>query len=117
MHELTLIRALLLQVDELQASHREQALRRIDVSVGEFCGVDPDLLQSAFGWSTHGTPLAGVELAVARVPLTARCRNCQCEFQVHSFRFVCPVCAGRANDVTRGEELMLESVTFEETAR
>jgi len=116
MHELSLIRALLQQVDELRASHQAHQLRRINVSVGEFSGVDPDLLQSAFGNSTDGTPLEGVEFLIARVPLTAHCRNCGIDFPLRNFRFVCPDCDSTAIDVVRGEELMLESLTFEETA-
>jgi hydrogenase nickel incorporation protein HypA/HybF len=115
MHELSLIRALLQQVDELRASHQAHGLRRIDVSIGEFSGVDPDLLQSAFDRSTEGTSLQGVEFAIVRVPLTARCQSCRVDFMMHNFRFVCPSCGGSAIEVIRGEELMLESVTFEET--
>lgn len=117
MHELSLMRALLQQVDELRTSHRDHELRRIDVSIGEFSGVDPELLQSAFDRSTDGTQLEGVKFSVSHVPLIARCRNCLVEFQVYSFRFVCPACDDRAVDVIRGEELMLESVTFKETVK
>ena len=113
---MSLIRALLQTVDELRSSHHAHELRRINVSVGEFSGVDPDLLQTAFGDSTDGTPLEGVEFAIARVPLMARCRNCHVEFPMHRFRFVCPVCEGTAIVIVRGEELLLESLTFEETA-
>jgi hydrogenase nickel incorporation protein HypA/HybF len=117
MHELSLIRALLQQVDELRASHADHELRRIDVSIGEFSGVDPDLLESAFGRTTQGTSLEGVEFAVTHVPLIGRCKSCLVELQIRGFRFVCPACGGGAIDVIRGEELMLESVTFEETVK
>lgn len=114
MHELSLIRTLLQQVDAIQASHADCVLRRIDVSVGEFSGIDPELLRLAFSSTSEGNSLAGVEFRVARVPLCARCRNCDREFPVHRFRFVCPNCECTGTDVVRGEELRLESVTFEE---
>lgn len=114
MHEESLIRTLLKQVGDLGADHPDHRLCRINVSVGEFSGVDPELLQLAFGRLTDGAPLEGVEFCVERVPLTARCRDCCHEFPVERFRFVCPHCGGLATDVLRGDELILESVSFEE---
>src|SRR5690242_10888051 len=99
MHELSLIRTLLQQVEEIQALHKDCALRRINVSIGEFSGVDPQLLELGFGQITESTPLDGVEFAVQRVPLRAECRRCGCEFRVEKFQFVCPTCAGTAADI------------------
>jgi hydrogenase nickel incorporation protein HypA/HybF len=87
-HELSLMRTLLQQVDEHQASHPSCHLCRIEVSVGEFSGVDPELLRLAFGDATCGTPLEEVAFAVSRVPLSARCRSCDCEFRVKWFPFL-----------------------------
>ena len=117
MHEQSLACALLKQVDELRASFHASPMRRVKLTVGEFSGVDSRLLQSAFDRATDGTPLAGVDLSICSVPLMARCGNCVVEFRVHGFRFICPACGATEIDIIRGEELMLESVTFEETAQ
>jgi hydrogenase nickel incorporation protein HypA/HybF len=114
MHEFSVASALLRQVEELRQSHDCGDVRSVRVSLGEFSGVDAELLHSAFVRSTEGTRVAGAELVVERVPLEARCGDCGEEFAVRRFRFVCPVCGGHSIDVLRGEELMLESVTFEE---
>jgi len=114
MHELSLARPLLQQIDDLRSSRRGCTVRSARISVGEFSGVDATLLQSAFDQSTRGTSLDGAELFVEPVPLQARCRDCQTEFPVIGFRFVCPACEGHSTEILRGEELMLESVTFEE---
>lgn len=114
MHELSLARALLRHVEELRIRHGGGGIRSARVSVGEFSGVDAELLRIAFGRSTVGTCLHGAELLVEQVPLEARCGDCGTEFAVSGFRFVCPDCGGRTTEVVRGEELMLESVTFEE---
>ncbi len=114
MHEQSLACALLKQVDELCACHRNSEVRSVRLTVGEFSGVDTELLGSALRRSTAGTALANIEFSIARVPLEARCRTCCTEFPVESFCFVCPQCGGGATDIIRGEELVLESVTFEE---
>ncbi|MFO1094386.1 MAG: hydrogenase maturation nickel metallochaperone HypA [Planctomycetaceae bacterium] len=114
MHELSLARALLKQVKELSASNRNGELRRVRLTVGEFSGVETELLESALRESTFGTSLEGVELSITRVPLTAQCKTCGAKFRVERFCFVCPDCGAGGTDVIGGEEIVLESVTFEE---
>jgi hydrogenase nickel incorporation protein HypA/HybF len=114
MHELSLARALLRQVEELRQSHRADGVRTVRVSVGEFSGVEADLLSSAFCELTEGTPMEGARLSIERVPLEARCAVCEHEFPVRTFRFVCPHCEARDVWIVRGEELMLETLTLAE---
>ena len=114
MHELSLARALLRQVEELRQSHHAGRLRSVRVSVGEFSGVDADLLDAAFCQLANGTPLEGTQLSIERVPLEARCGKCELDFLVYAFRFVCPHCAARDVEIIRGEELMLETLTLAE---
>jgi hydrogenase nickel incorporation protein HypA/HybF len=114
MHELSLARALLRQVEELRQSHRAEGVRTVCVSVGEFSGVEADLLDTAFSQLTQGTPVDGAQLSIERVPLEARCTVCEHEFAVCGFRFVCPRCDARDVRTVRGEELMLETLTLVE---
>jgi hydrogenase nickel incorporation protein HypA/HybF len=114
MHELSLARALLRQVEELRQSHRAAGVRTVRVSVGEFSGVEADLLDTAFCHLTEGTPLEGARLSIERVPLEARCTVCKHEFAVRGFRFFCPRCDARDVRIVGGEELMLESLTLAE---
>lgn len=46
------------------------------------------------------------------IPLEAACRQCGHAFAVERFRFVCPACASPHVEVTRGDALILDSVTF-----
>lgn len=116
MHEQSLACALLSKVDDLSASHRNGEVRRVRLTVGEFSGVDAELLGSALRQASACTALQGVEFSIARVPLEARCRTCSTDFPVERFCFDCPECGGSTTDIIRGEELVLESVTFEELA-
>ena len=114
MHESSVTRALIEQVGRLIDSQPGGQLRSIRVQVGEFSGVDADLLQEAYDRETNGTPLHSVRLELRRVPLEAGCPACAREFPVSAFRFVCPACGSRDVVIRRGEELLLESLTFEE---
>lgn len=113
MHEYSLARALLHQVEEIV--HREDAARArgVCVTIGEFSGVDPDLLQLAFEDVSQASLAANTTLLIEKVALEARCDTCSNEFLVERFRFVCPKCGGGSVQVVRGEELMLERVVLE----
>ena len=117
MHEFTLVTTLLEQVDKLRMSQDAGRVVTIHVSVGEFSGVEPELFQEAYDISVQDSPLDGAELQVTRVPLQARCQDCDTEFPVRKFRFECPTCTGRNLNLISGEGLVLESVTMEQEAR
>ena len=114
MHEASLVRSLLGQVEQLARRHGANRVTGVKVTVGEFSGVEPDLLVTAFERQTEGTPLHGARLLLERVGLEARCVTCEHEFMVERFDFTCPRCGlPGAGKVTRGEELMLESLLLE----
>lgn len=112
MHEYSIVQGLISQVRELQ--HQNQADRIVSVRliVGEFSGVEPELLKLAFDILTKGTLMEGASLEIRGTELSARCLDCQRTFVVERFRFVCPACASTSISVEQGEELILESLTF-----
>ncbi len=113
MHEDSLVRALLRQVEDLLRQHTAARATRVKVTIGEFSGVEPDLLELAFARQAHATAARGARLNVERVPLTGSCQRCSQSFVIRRFRFVCPSCESSAVTVTGGEQLILDSVTME----
>lgn len=113
MHEFTIINALLKQVDMLAAEHAGE-VKEVVVSIGEFSGVDADLLEIAFARLAAESSAKNACLNVLRTELQARCRNCEQQFEIKDFQFVCPHCGETDVQIVRGEELMLESITLEE---
>ncbi len=113
MHEYSLARALLKQVEAIVRREDATGVRSVVVTIGEFSGVDADLLRMAFEDVCEQSSRANTELLVERVALEARCEDCSCDFVVERFRFVCPQCSGGNVKVIRGEEMMLERVVLE----
>lgn len=113
MHERSLVRSLLRQVEDVMDQHAGSRATAVRVSVGMFSGVEPALVRSAFDELVNVTVMRGAELELHEVPLEAQCRACGCEFAVERFRFECSQCGGRDVAVVRGEGLVLESVTLE----
>jgi len=113
MHEFSLVTALLNQVGELMRQEQAERVISMQVNIGAFCGVDPELFRIAYDMLVDTSPARGAQLRVVQSPLESRCGNCGHEFANNFFHFQCPSC--NSNDVTavRGEDLVLETVTLE----
>lgn len=114
MHERSLVRALLRQVQAVAAENPASRVVSIRVRIGEFSGVEADLLASAYDDLVADLPLRGAALIMERVPLEAICEQCGSQFRIERFRFQCDKCGSLKLSLRGGEELLLESVTFEE---
>jgi hydrogenase nickel incorporation protein HypA/HybF len=114
MHEQSLVRALLRQVQIVADENSGSRVLSIRVRIGEFSGVEPDLLCSAYDDLVQDTPLRGAELKMKRVPLEAVCDQCGNQFRIERFHFQCDKCGSVRLALRGGEELLLESVTLEE---
>jgi len=108
MHEASLIKTLLEQVDRLAKEHAAVAVEEVRVRIGPLSGVEPMLISAAF----ERLAPAGAKLVIEEVALTARCRDCAESFELQRFRFRCPVCQSAAVDVVEGDGFVLESVTM-----
>lgn len=110
MHEQSLVRALLRQVDRTRRAAGGGQVVGVRVSLGPLSGVEPLLVQNAFAILAPETLGAQVELTIEMVALSAVCRGCEHEFQMPDFDFRCPRCGGRAVRVTGGDAFQLVSV-------
>jgi hydrogenase nickel incorporation protein HypA/HybF len=114
MHEYSLVRALLRQVYQVAADYRGSHVVSVRVRIGEFSGVEPDLLSSAYDDLVHETPLQDAALSMERVPLEGLCEQCGSQFRIERFNFQCEKCGSLKLKLCGGEELLLDSVTMEE---
>jgi hydrogenase nickel incorporation protein HypA/HybF len=117
MHERSLVRALLRQVEKIAAEHPDSQIISVRVRVGEFSGVEPDLLSSAYDDLVQNTALQDAALNLERVPLEAHCEQCGCQFRIERFNFQCDECGSLKLTLCGGEEMLLDSVAMEETAQ
>lgn len=113
MHEYSVARALLRQVEEIRLAQQANRVQAIRICIGEFSGVEPELLQMAFD-ALAETAMSKTRLEMRRIALTVRCDVCGHEQSVEKFRFECSLCGSSSVTITGGEELTLESVTLEQ---
>ena len=114
MHEISLMRGLIRQVEAIAAEQGGGVVTRVDVSVGPLSGVEPLLLQSAFEQLASRSTISQAELSVQCIGLAAACRVCGQAFEVESFRFECPSCQSRSVQITSGDDFRLLSLEIED---
>ena len=113
MHEESLIRSLLRQVEELAQHHQATAIDEVEVEVGPLSGVEPLLLQDAFERLKAEFSWPNARLCVSQVGLDVLCVNCQNESQLQNFHFVCRECGSTSLQILRGDAFRLLNVTME----
>lgn len=111
MHEQSLVRSLLKQVEELRCEHGVHRVSEVRVEMGPLSGVEPLLLSSAFELLNVGTTAEGAALVIDELPLMAKCKLCNHEFEICDFVFRCMLCDGNVK-VVSGDEFHLTSVSF-----
>ena len=116
MHEQSLAKALLRQVGEIAQQHTGSRVTEVKLIVGDFSGVEPELLKLAIAREAESGPAFGARVSLHRALLVAHCGDCSREFPVQNYTLQCPMCGLRNVVVVQGEELILESVTLETDA-
>ena len=111
MHEESLVKGLLQQVEQIQAENGSGQVLEIQVEVGPLSGVEPLLFSLAFDRLIPGTIAEGARLNLVEVPLHAHCPACDLELEVIAFNFHCPHCQGNLR-VQRGDGLFLTGLTL-----
>jgi hydrogenase nickel incorporation protein HypA/HybF len=113
MHEMSLVRSLLTQVERLAAEHAATAVTEIEVEIGPLSGVEPVLVREAFDLLVATSAVPHATLKIDQVPLLCRCGDCRQQFELVSFRFKCPHCGSTEVQITSGDQFRLLNVTIE----
>lgn len=109
MHEVSLAQGIL----EILRRHAAEAgadgpVRRVKLRIGAYTQVDVPSLRTAFAAVADGTPAAGAELLVERVPVRLVCRDCGQESESPARGLVCQHCSSVAVDLLAGREMQVE---------
>jgi hydrogenase nickel incorporation protein HypA/HybF len=115
MHELSIVEALIEQVDrEVKRAGTPGTVRRVELSIGRFSGVNAGCLQFAFNLLVEKTPLEKAEIVIHEPKAVCRCQNCNVQSEVEEFIIQCPRCGSDAVTLEGGRDLMLQSIELEE---
>ena len=111
MHEHSLVKSLLRQVDEVLDENLAAAPSGIEIEVGPLSGIEIALVKSAFDEISPGTRSCGAKLKIHETPLVVRCLECGMESNLQAFVFRCGGCDSGQVQIVKGDEVRLLSLT------
>jgi hydrogenase nickel incorporation protein HypA/HybF len=111
MHELSIAESV---VDVAVRHAGGRRVTKVELQVGHLRQVVPSALEFAFELIAAGTPVEGAELEMHEVPAAGACRSCGAETALPGFPLACGRCGGFDVEVTRGEELLVDSLELED---
>ena len=113
MHELAITQSMLEVVLEQAETAGAKEVGKINLVIGEMCGIVEESVQFYFNFLSQGTPAEGAALSFTMVPTMARCRDCGKTFELGEFDWACPYCDQNGLEITAGKELRIESIEVE----
>ncbi|MCA9048806.1 MAG: hydrogenase maturation nickel metallochaperone HypA [Planctomycetaceae bacterium] len=114
MHEESLVRSLIRQVEQIAEQHHAVFVREIRTEAGPLSGVEPVLVQSAFQRITSDHVLCGRAVLLIDEPgLHGECGPCGKSFVLQTAEFLCPHCQSGQIRITRGDDFRLIDVVLE----
>jgi len=111
MHEYGIVSALLEQVEAEARSHGSTRVDRLHVRIGELCGVDPELLSTAYETFRERSICATAELCVENVPARWECPSCG-RLIARGTMLRCEQCQKPAI-LSAGDEIILDRIEME----
>jgi len=114
MHELSIAQALVEQVETARTANGGGKVVAVEVRVGEWRQVVPEILTSYFDHLSQGTPMEGARIDIVTVAAMSRCGACAREFTLDDIFLVCPACGSRDCRLLSGRELELIGLELED---
>ena len=114
MHELSIAQALVEQVEAVRTTNGGGKVLAVEVRIGEWRQVVPEILSSYFDHLAKDTPLEGARIDIVPVAATGRCGACAGVFTLDDIFLVCPTCGSRDCEVLSGRELELIGLELED---
>lgn len=109
MHEFSLCRALLGQLERLALDRGVTQVVGVTLRVGPLSGAEPALLQDAFPLASQGSLAEGAKLIIETVPVLVHCPACQADSEASPNDLRCRRCGAAKTQLRGGDELMLVS--------
>ncbi|WP_151193032.1 hydrogenase maturation nickel metallochaperone HypA [Cysteiniphilum sp. JM-1] len=114
MHEFSLCQSVITIVLDKAKSmgYEAQAVRQIELCVGQLAGVDIESMRFWFPVAAKDTPLAQSTLNIMAQLAWAHCLTCTHDYQLSKFYHACPKCQSHDKEILTGQDMLVEKIEF-----
>ena len=110
MHEFSICRSLIDQVEAVAREHSATTIKAIVVGLGPLCGIQADELRQAFPLASAGTLAGDARLHIRLHPLRWRCLDCGEASETMTPTDRCARCHSDNLQLLGGDQIFLEHV-------
>ena len=110
MHEMSIAQSLIDIVRDEMLKHDAKSLRSVRLNVGQMTAIVPDALSFCFQVITDGTEMEGARLIMEIIPLMGYCSECEEEFEIKDYAFLCPSCGSTKINTIGGQDLSIVEI-------
>jgi hydrogenase nickel incorporation protein HypA/HybF len=99
----------------IDAANKEDAkkISRINLLAGELRGIVPLQLTFCFSIASQNTIASGAYLNIDTVAVSGHCGDCNADFSIEEYQYLCPKCASKNIQITGGTELRIKDIEIE----
>lgn len=110
MHEMSIAQSLIDILRDEMLKHDAKSLRSVRLNVGQMTAIVPDALSFCFQVITDGTEMEGARLIMEIIPLMGYCSECEEEFEIKDYAFLCPSCGSTKINTLGGQDLSIVEI-------
>jgi hydrogenase nickel incorporation protein HypA/HybF len=114
MHELSLSLNILDLVGRSVDQRKVKNVHEVRISVGQLSGVDASILEEALKMVSSKTDFAATVWVLTQKKAFGICSGCKIKFPMAYLWDPCPDCRSRAEKITEGDDLEVESIIISE---
>lgn len=86
-------------------------ITEVKLVIGEMTGAEERTLSACFEIFAKNTVAEGAQVIFDRRPLKGKCPDCDIDFKIERYRFICPQCNGHKVEVISGREFYIDSIS------
>lgn len=114
MHEIGVLYKMLDQVENVAKANNVVRVKKIEIEIGELCGMLPVFFQQYYGPATENRDLLkNSELVIKEIPGEGLCMDCNTLYNVMRFEGQCPKCRSRNKKIISGRDFVVKNILVE----
>lgn len=114
MHEATLISEVISVIEERVKTEKLGKVKVVLLEVGALAAVELEALEFMYEALKEGTRLEGARLEIVKKSAKAMCGLCEKNFEISSYRDVCPICGSLDFKIIEGDQIFIKNIEVED---